>query len=502
MSPSRLFLSISTLSILTVITNILYSLNTSESTALMLVINMISIFALILLSWLYYQQHIVITLETQKIIQQIADNKDLSIFLKDDATGSSNISNSLSHLLADLRDFISQTVNSSMQISVSAEKLSVIIDSTNDGIRRQQSESEQAATAMNEMASTVQEIAQNASDAAQASQQADEAAQTGKNIVNQSVAGIKNLANEVQNTSALLDRLQLETSEIDSVLAVIQSIAEQTNLLALNAAIEAARAGDTGRGFAVVADEVRTLAQRSKQSTEEIQKIIEKLQAGAIDAVKAMSVGLELANQSVEQASQAGQSLDVITDSVATINSMNLQIATASEEQAAVAEEINRNIINIVQIANETAINAQSTAQTTEKLASISMHLQSHTGTYNLGSSYKALDLSKAKAAHLAWKARLRGFLDGKAALTQKEAVSHKHCVLGKWYYGEGLEQFGHLKEMKDIELPHEELHATIKEIITLKENGNVMEAEAIYKEVGPLSEKIVSLLSQVENKA
>jgi methyl-accepting chemotaxis protein len=181
---------------------------------------------------------------------------------------------------------------------------------------------------------------------------------------------------------------------------------------------------------------------------------------------------------------------------------MNVQIATASEEQAAVAEEINRNIINIVQIAEETSAGAQSTAETTEHLATISMELQNHTGSYNLGSDFKALDLSKAKAAHLAWKARLRGFLDGKAALTQKEAVSHKDCVLGKWYYGEGLEQFGHLKEMTDIELPHEEMHAIIKEIITLKEKGDPQAAEEIYNEVGPLSQKIVSLLGQIEQKA
>ena len=502
MSQTRLFTSIITISILTIIANTLYSLSGSDAIALISGINATGIIALIILGMMYYKRHIIKILEIQKIIQQIADNKDLSITLIEDGTNSASINNSLSHLLTDLKNFISQTITSSMQISGSAEKLSVIIDSTNDGIRRQQSESEQVATAMNEMTATVQEVARNASDAAQASQQADEAAQAGKNIVNQSVLGIKNLAGEVQNTAALLDRLQVETGEIDSVLGVIQSIAEQTNLLALNAAIEAARAGDTGRGFAVVADEVRTLAQRSQQSTEEIKKIIEQLQSGARDAVKAMSVGLEQANQSVEQANQAGQSLDAITNAVATITNMNLQIATASEEQAAVADEINRNIINIVQISDETSANAQSTAQTTEELATIAMHLQSHTGTYNLGSSFKALDLSKAKTAHLAWKARLRGFLDGKESLSQKEAVSHKHCVLGKWYYAEGLEQFGHLKEMKDIELPHEEMHAIIKEIITLKEKGNIQEAEAIYQEVGPLSEKIVSLLSQIEQKS
>ena len=500
MSQTGLFQAIITISIVNFAANAIENLLQLGLSSTLLGLNLVSIVVIVLLAFMFHKKHISKTVQIQKIIQKIADDKDLSVEIATDNTNS--VSDSLSRLVEDLKSFISQTVNDSMQISASAEKLSVIIDSTNEGVRRQQSESEQVATAMNEMTATVQEVAQNASDAALASQQADEAAQAGKDIVRLSIAGINNLASEVENTSSMLDRLQSETSEIDSVLGVIQSIAEQTNLLALNAAIEAARAGESGRGFAVVADEVRTLAQRSKDSTEEIKSIIEKLQSGAREAVQAMSAGLDQANQSVVQANEAGESLDAITHAVSTINDMNVQIATASEEQAAVAEEINRNIINIVQIAEETSAGAQSTAETTEHLATISMALQNHTGSYNLGSGFKALDLSKAKSAHLAWKARLRGFLDGKAALTQKEAVSHKDCVLGKWYYGEGLNQFGHLQEMKDIELPHEEMHAIIKEIITLKEKGDPRAAEEIYNEVGPLSQKIVALLGQIEQKA
>jgi len=500
MQSSRLFISIITIALIALSTNLTVILISSGSSLLLTVINLISIPLIIILSLTYFRKHLLATLSINQAIKDITDNKDLSIHI--DTNNQPALNKNLSHLIADIRQFISLTVTDLMSISACAEKLSVVIDDTNDGVRRQQSESEQVATAMNEMTATVQEVARNASDAAHASQQADEAAQSGKLIVSQSIAGINNLSNEVQNTSSLLNQLQAETNEIDSVLGVIQSIAEQTNLLALNAAIEAARAGESGRGFAVVADEVRTLAQRSKQSTEEIQAIIEKLQAGAQNAVKAMNLGMDQAQRSVEQSNKAGESLNAITEAVAMISDMNGQIATASEEQAAVADEINRNIINIVQIADETSANAQTTAETTEELAKTSMQLQSHTGTYKLGNSFKALDLSKAKSAHLAWKARLRGFLDGKEALTQKEAVSHKHCVLGKWYYGEGLQQFGHLKEMQDIELPHEELHAIIKEIITLKEKGDHQSAEAIYSEVGPLSKKIVSLLSQIEQKA
>ncbi|MCK4707639.1 MAG: methyl-accepting chemotaxis protein, partial [Gammaproteobacteria bacterium] len=239
------------------------------------------------------------------------------------------------------------------------------------------------ATAMNEMSATVQEVARSAGDASGAATNADNEAKAGNSIVQQASNSIDELAREVVNAASVIQQLASDSDTIGSVLDVIKGIAEQTNLLALNAAIEAARAGESGRGFAVVADEVRTLAQRSKESTEEIKNIIEKLQTGAQEAVKAMATGLEQAGQSVEQANQAGQSLDTITQSVSTISDMNIQIATASEEQAAVAEEINRNIINIVQITEETSAGAQSTADTTDELASIAMQLQNQSNVYN-----------------------------------------------------------------------------------------------------------------------
>jgi len=503
MSQKPLILTIFGLTILNIITIITFSFFFPGQDTIQSGILLASLATIAILIFVFYKRYVLSYTELQSIMLNVINNKDLSVNIETDNKTSSNpFKVCLSKLLGDLKQFISQTVESSMKISTSAERLSVIIDQTNTGVTNQKAESEQLATAMNEMAATVQEVARNASDAAHASSEADEASQEGKSIVNKSITGIKNLANEVENTSNLLNRLQTDTNEIDSVLGVIQGIAEQTNLLALNAAIEAARAGESGRGFAVVADEVRTLAQRSQESTEEIKNIIDKLQNGAQEAVQAMSVGLEQASRSVEQADLADQSLGRIASAVTAISGMNMQIATAAEEQAAVAEEINKNIIRIVEIADDTSEGAQTTANATQELASISMELQTNTNIYKLGSDYNALDLSKAKSAHLAWKARLRNFLDGKESLTQKEAVSHKHCVLGKWYYGEGLEKFGHIQEMLDVELPHAEMHALIKEIITAKESGDNLAAESIYNEVGPLSEQIVSLLGQIEQKA
>jgi methyl-accepting chemotaxis protein len=220
-------------------------------------------------------------------------------------------------------------------------------DSQEGAFLKQKEEIDKVATAMNEMSATVQEVARNATEAAEAAHRADSETTNGKNVVAQAIEAIDLLANEVDDAAKVINRLENDSEEIGAILDVIRGIAEQTNLLALNAAIEAARAGEQGRGFAVVADEVWTLAQRTQQSIQEIQNMIERLQAGAQEAVKAMQQGRTRAQAGVEQAAAAGTSLETITAAVGTISDMNAQIATAAEEQSVVAEEINLNITSI-----------------------------------------------------------------------------------------------------------------------------------------------------------
>ena len=404
-------------------------------------------------------------------------------------------------MISEFDEILCRVLGASGKISSVADELSSITEQTNQGVIRQQSESDQVATAMNEMAATVQEVARNTGEAANASQIADDEAAKGRKIVAEAGEGIRQLANEVEKTADAIRELEKESENIGTVLNVIQGIAEQTNLLALNAAIEAARAGESGRGFAVVADEVRSLAQRSQDSTQEIKSIIERLQSGASGAMQAMEGGRSKAQSTVEQAEAAGVSLEAITHAVTAINDMNLQIASAAEEQSAVAEEINRNIVNIARVSSETAMEAHTILETSSNLAGLSMELQDAVGQFKIGES-GALDLSKAKSAHRAWKARLRAFLDGKESLSLQEAVSHEHCVLGKWYYGEGMANFGHIHEMKALEAPHAELHKLIKEIIKLKEENNMPEAENLYRRVPPLSDQIINYLDTVEQKA
>lgn len=283
-----------------------------------------------------------------------------------------------------MHEMISQVASSTAQLAAAAEETSAVTVQTSDGIRRQQSETEQVAAAMNQMTATVQDVARNAASAAEAAHAADREAVNGRAVLNRTIEVINALAREVENATGVIRSLQDDSNNIGSVLDVIRAIAEQTNLLALNAAIEAARAGEAGRGFAVVADEVRTLASRTQQSTSEIQAMIEKLQGGAANAVKVMETGHRQAGEGVTQVAEAGAALESILQAVTTINDMNAQIASAAEQQSAVAEEINRNIVTVSEIAEQTSVGSQQTAATSEELAQLAAQLQSLVGQFRV----------------------------------------------------------------------------------------------------------------------
>jgi len=277
----------------------------------------------------------------------------------------------LSQMQEKLKTMVNHMSDSSTELANSSNHIASVSQSSADSMSQQQSETEQVATAMNEMALTIQEVSRNASASAEAARVSNEEAGSGDSVVSHTIQSIQQLAEGVENASQVIHDLSADSENIGGVLSVIKSIAEQTNLLALNAAIEAARAGEQGRGFAVVADEVRVLAQRTQESTREIEEMIEKLQAGTQRAVKAMDSGREIAIVTVEEAGKAGDSINQIKQSVATISDMNAQIASAAEEQASVAEEMNRNITTVNEISIQNVSAADDLRSSTTDLESL-----------------------------------------------------------------------------------------------------------------------------------
>lgn len=300
---------------------------------------------------------------------------------KDELT---HIATGLNSMVSSFRDIAFNTNASVEQLNVATDSLESVANDTKRSMDSQQVEIEQAATAMNEMTTTVTEVAHNVVNTANAASKAHNEAGDGMKLLNTAIEAMNGLASEVEKAANVIHQLGAVSEEIGNVTTVINGIAEQTNLLALNAAIEAARAGEQGRGFAVVADEVRALAQRTKESTESIQKMIEDLQKYSHEAVTVMEEGQVYAHRTVEQAQDADHALKEIVEDISIINDMSAQIATASEEQSAVAEEINRGIINVSEHATTTVKGSSEIADAGSELKALAVALKQQVSKFRV----------------------------------------------------------------------------------------------------------------------
>ncbi|SQF94354.1 histidine kinase, HAMP region: chemotaxis sensory transducer [Paucimonas lemoignei] len=339
----------------------------------------------LLAAWVMTQQIIAPLRQTLAAADRIAKgdlSKDLSSTRQDEM---GQLQNSMQAMTQSLRALISGISDGVVQISSAAQQLSAVTEQTSVGVNSQKDETDQVATAMNQMTATVFEVARNAQEASQAAAHADQQAREGDQVVAEAIGQIEQLADEVKSSTQAMNVLKLESEKIGGVLDVIKSVSQQTNLLALNAAIEAARAGEAGRGFAVVADEVRGLAQRTQQSTEEIEELIAALQNGTQQVATTLDNSRSLTDNSVQLSRRAGSALEQITRTVSTIQDMNRQIATSGEQQSAVAEQINRNIISVRNISEQTATASDETAASSVELARLGMHLQELVAKFRVG---------------------------------------------------------------------------------------------------------------------
>ncbi|MHA3738259.1 methyl-accepting chemotaxis protein [Pseudomonas sp. Eth.TT006] len=347
---------------------------------------MIGITALITISLaLLLTRSIVLPLAQSLGVAEVVAGGDLtgniSISGKDEPARLLRALKSMQH---NLRETIRQISESSSQLASASEELSCVTEDATRGLHQQSLEIEQAATAVNQMTAAVEEVASNAVATSEASRESDRIAQRGREQVRQTVTSIESLAEDVTSNATQVEDLAQKVHGISKVLDVIRSIAEQTNLLALNAAIEAARAGDAGRGFAVVADEVRALAHRTQQSTQEIEQMIGGIQQGTDSAVSSMQQSSVRAISTLELAKAAGEALEEIASAFTVINERNLVIASASEEQAAVAREVDRNLMNIRDLAMQTSAGANQTSAASQELSRLAVDLNSMVARFSV----------------------------------------------------------------------------------------------------------------------
>ncbi|CRM27716.1 methyl-accepting chemotaxis protein [Pseudomonas fluorescens] len=356
----------------------------AQAKQLLLLATLLALLFGLVAAWAITRQIIIPLNQTLKVAERVASG-DLSHNLesaRQDELG--QLQRAMQSMTVGLRELIGGISDGVTQIASAAEQLSAVTEQTSAGVNSQKIETDQLATAMNEMAATVQEVARNAEEASEAAVAADLQAREGDKVVGEAIAQIERLATEVGNSTIAMGDLKRESDKIGSVLDVIKSVAQQTNLLALNAAIEAARAGEAGRGFAVVADEVRSLAQRTQKSTEEIEELIVGLQNGTQQVATIMDNSRGLTDSSVELTRRAGSALESITRTVSTIQAMNSQIATAAEQQSAVAEEINRSVLNVRDVSEQTSSASEETAASSAELARLGIYLQTLVGRFRI----------------------------------------------------------------------------------------------------------------------
>ncbi|WP_085687077.1 MULTISPECIES: methyl-accepting chemotaxis protein [unclassified Pseudomonas] len=340
-----------------------------------IVVAVIAALLTVLLAWLLTRSIVTPLNRAVAAAQSIAGGNLTKVIEIDGKDEPARLLEALAAMQTNLRKTIEQIAGSATQLGAAAEELSAVTEEASRGLQQQNDEIEQAATAVNEMTAAVEEVARNAVSTSEASNQSTHAAREGRDQVVKTVDAIQTMTHDVQNTAQMIEGLAAQGRDIGKVLDVIRAIAEQTNLLALNAAIEAARAGEAGRGFAVVADEVRALAHRTAQSTQEIEKMVAGIQNGTGEAVSSMQQSNQRTQTTLEMARAAGVALEQITQSIHQINERNLVIASASEEQAQVSREVDRNLVNIRDLATQSAAGANQTSAATHELSRLAVDL-------------------------------------------------------------------------------------------------------------------------------
>lgn len=404
-------------------------------------------------------------------------------------------------LQARYKTILSEVVSTSQCVVADADSVSSGSFEMQEQMAEQASHTAQIASAMTEMAATVQEVAENTALASQTTLQMQQHVTHGDELIAVGLDNMSRFLHELDGTINQIAHVSEQSKDIALVIDTISNIAEQTNLLALNAAIEAARAGEQGRGFAVVADEVRNLAKRTQTATQDIRSMLESLHQGVQNSANRIADNNVSAKEAFNGVTQARETFADILLQVSRVNDMSTQIAIASEQQSSVVREMNQSVEVINEKSGATEERATQLQHRAQLLSKQALDLRAQLADFKI-SARKRVEFTDIKSAHLAWKTKVRAYLNGeKNALERSVACDHHLCGLGKWYYKEGKQSYASMPAFKALEQPHEKLHRTIKQVLELRDNNQHEKASELFHQIEPISREVVERLTDLERE-
>lgn len=451
----------------------------------------------------------VVSLSKEELEHRLADyNRLIEQVAQGDLTGRVQASGNdeLAHLGGNLNQMTDHLAEMTSEVAESSNAMLVSVEQVRAAIGAQSTGAAQQAASVNETTATLEQIkatSQQTLDKATALKEVADRARSegdeGLDAVQAAVDAMRHTRGQVESIAGHITTLNERLQQIGDITDTVGELAQQSKMLALNASIEAAKAGDAGRGFAVVAEEVRDLADQSRQATTQVQGILAEIRNAASRAVRAVEEGNEGADRGARLADRAGEALQDLNRVIHDTALASQQIVAAVRQEAAGIDQIRVAMNDISQVTTQFVTATHQSEAATNQLSEYAALLQNMVRLFQVGGA--RFDFSRARTAHLTWVARLEAFLAGRGSLAEQEAVSHHHCQLGRWYDGEGLQNYGHIPEMLALDAPHRELHELIHEVVRQKHAGQRPDAAQVMKRVRELSSRIVELLDLIEDK-